>query len=148
MKSNHAIILLSSLIFIVGCKSGQNDNVDGKIDSTDVKNTDSSSLQLETDNSDKDTIVDEVVYKDPDVQEAHEEIVKKYGVQWDFCTCVQKSDSVNTALMEASDDEFDAVMERSEYIDSKCKGLLIQPNSTPEERYKHENKVKNCLSEK
>jgi hypothetical protein len=47
--------------------------------------------------------------------------------------------------MEASDAQFDAVMERSEYIDSKCKGLLIQPNATPEDRMKHENKVKKCL---
>lgn len=148
MKSNHIIILLSSLIILVACKSGEGDNVDGNIDSTDVQKTDSTNLNMESDASEKDTVVDKVVYKDPEVQEAHEEIVKKYGIQWDFCTCVQKSDSVNTALMEASDDKFDAVMERSEYIDSKCKGLLIQPNATPEDRYKHEKKVKKCLSEK
>ena len=86
------------------------------------------------------------VYENPEVQEAHVAIVKKYGEQWDFCKCIVKSDSVNTALMEASDEEFDNVMKRSDYIDSKCKGLLIQPNSTPEDRYKHENKVKKCLS--
>jgi hypothetical protein len=137
-----------SLTFLVGCKSGSNDDVSGEIDSTNVQSSDSTSHELNTESHVKDTVIEEVVYKDPEVQEAHEEIVKKFGIQWDFCTCVQKSDSVNTALMEASDDKFDAVMERSEYIDSKCKGLLIQPNGTPEDRYKHEKKVKNCLSKK
>jgi hypothetical protein len=146
MNSNYIIILLISSIYLVGCKSGSSDHVDGEIDSTEVQGT--TSQNLNTDISVNDTVIEEVVYKDPEVQEAHEEIVKKYGVQWDFCTCVQKSDSVNTALVEASDEEFDAVMERSDYIDSKCKGLLIQPNGTPEERYKHEKKVKKCLSEK
>ena len=148
MKSNYIIILLVSLTFLVGCKSGSNDDVSGEIDSTNVQSSDSTSHELNTESHVKDTVIEEVVYKDPEVQEAHEEIVKKFGIQWDFCTCVQKSDSVNTALMEASDDKFDAVMERSEYIDSKCKGLLIQPNGTPEDRYKHEKKVKNCLSKK
>lgn len=148
MKSNYIIILLISSIYLVGCKSGSSDAVDGEIDSTNVQGTDSLTANLNESSNEEDTIVDEVKYDDPEVQEAHKEIVKKYGIQWDFCTCVQKSDSVNTALMEASDDEFDAVMERSEYIDSKCKGLLIQPNGTPEDRYKHEKKVKKCLSEK
>lgn len=148
MKSNYIFILLTTLTFIVGCKSGSNENIDGEIDSLNVEGLDSTANGLAADTLGNDTLVDEVVYKDPEVQEAHEEIVKKYGIQWDFCTCVQKSDSVNTALMEASDDKFDAVMERSEYIDSKCKGLLIQPNGTPEERYKHEKKVKNCLNKK
>ncbi|HLV41651.1 MAG TPA: hypothetical protein VKY37_05190 [Brumimicrobium sp.] len=85
------------------------------------------------------------VYENPEVQEAHVAIVEKYGQQWDFCKCIIKSDSVNNALMEADDDEFDAVMKRSNFIDNKCKGLLIQPNATPEDRYKHENKVKRCL---
>lgn len=107
------------------------------------------SLQVEgfIDSLQNEDIVVDVVSSDPDVQEAHEEIVKKFGEQWDFCTCIVKSDSVNNALMEAPDDLFDEVMERSEYIDSKCKGLLIQPNATPEERAKHEKRVKKCLRE-
>lgn len=148
MKSNYIIVLLLSLTFLMGCKSDANNSADGEIDSLNVDGLDTTANNIVTDSLENDTLVDEVVYKDPEVQEAHEEIVKKYGIQWDFCTCVQKSDSVNTALMEASDDEFDAVMERSEYIDSKCKGLLIQPNGTPEERYKHEKKVKDCLRNK
>jgi len=101
---------------------------------------------IDTIPNDEDIVID-VVSKDPDVQEAHVAIVKKYGVQWDFCTCIVKSDSVNNALMEAPDELFDMVMERSEFIDSKCKGLLVQPNATPEERMKHEKRVKKCLRE-
>lgn len=135
------------IVFLTGCKSDnpesdnpqETDSLEVN-DSTDNGEEDLDSLQME------DTV--EVVYEDPAVQEAHEEIVKKFGTQWDFCTCVQKSDSVNTALMEASDKVFDAIMERSEFIDSKCKGLLIQPNATPEDRAKHEIKVKKCLDAK
>lgn len=135
------------IVFLTGCKSDnpENDNPQETDslevnDSTENGEQDLNTLQME------DTV--EVVYEDPAVQEAHEEIVKKFGTQWDFCTCVQKSDSVNTALMEASDEAFDAIMERSEFIDSKCKGLLIQPNATPEDRAKHEIKVKKCLDAK
>lgn len=135
------------IVFLTGCKSDNPENDSPQEtdslevnDSTENGEQDLDTLQME------DTV--EVVYEDPAVQEAHEEIVKKFGTQWDFCTCVQKSDSVNTALMEASDDAFDAIMERSEFIDSKCKGLLIQPNATPEDRAKHEIKVKKCLDAK
>jgi hypothetical protein len=145
MKSNYIIIFLLSATCLVGCKSGSSDGNGDGIDSTNVE-IDSTIAIVDSTSSAQDTITDKVHYDNPEVQEAHKEIVKKYGVQWDFCTCVQKSDSVNTALMEASDDDFDVVMVRSEYIDSKCKGLLIQPNGTPEERYKHQKKVKNCLS--
>lgn len=148
MKSNYTIILLISLFYLVGCKSSSNESVDGEIDSTNVQGPDSTSYDLTADTLENDTLVDEVVYEDPEVQEAHEEIVKKYGIQWDFCTCVQKSDSVNTALGEASEENLDKVWERSDYIDSKCKGILIQPNATPEDRYKHEKKVKKCLAGK
>jgi hypothetical protein len=148
MKSNYMLLLIIASFYIVGCKSGSNDTGDGEIDSTSMESVDATTVNMNDETSVVDTVIEEVVYKDPEVQEAHVEIVKKYGVQWDFCTCVQKSDSVNTALMEAADEDFDVVMVRSEYIDSKCKGLLIQPNGTPEDRYKHEKKVKKCLSNK
>ena len=109
------------------------------------KSTDSLLIVEKTDSLVQEEVIIKEVSKDPEIQEAQEEIVKKYGEQWDFCTCIVKSDSVNTALMEAPDDMFDLVMERSEYIDSKCKGLLIQPNATPEERAAHEKRVKKCL---
>lgn len=87
------------------------------------------------------------VAKKQEVAEAQKEIVKKYGEQWDFCTCIVKGDSVNTAMMEddIADEVFEQLMERSDHIDSKCKHLLVQPNSTPEERDAHNKKVKDCL---
>lgn len=151
MRHNYLYFLTffaAILLFSSACKSDSagNDEVDNDSDSTNVSDTMlTDDKDIDTTDVELDTV--EVVYEDPAVQEAHKEIVKKYGTQWDFCTCIKKSDSVNTALMEASDSEFDAVMARSEFIDSKCKGLLIQPNATPEDRIKHENKVKKCLNE-
>jgi hypothetical protein len=73
-------------------------------------------------------------------------IEKKYGVQWDFCDCVVKNDSIEKAIM-ATDDEkqLDKIIARSEIVDQHCKGLLTTPNTTPEQRDKHERKVKKCL---
>lgn len=141
------LLPILSLFLLIGCKSdpSENDNPQ-ESDTLTVSDTLDQNVEEEDTVQVEDTV--EVVYEDPAVQEAHEEIVKKFGTQWDFCTCVQKSDSVNTALMEASDEAFDAIMERSEFIDSKCKGLLIQPNATPEDRAKHEIKVKKCLDAK
>lgn len=147
MKSNYLIIFVLLTTLIIGCKSGSNGDDLNESDSTNVEKIDTTITQVDTSTIEEDTTEDEVKYEDPEVQEAHKEIVKKFGIQWDFCTCIKKSDSVNTALMEASDEDFDVVMERSEYIDSKCKGMLIQPNATPEERMKHEKKVKNCLAQ-
>ena len=123
----------------MSCNGNQNQPAE------EVVVTDSLLIVEKTDSLVQEEVIIKEVSKDPEIQEAQEEIVKKYGEQWDFCTCIVKSDSVNTALMEAPDDMFDLVMERSEYIDSKCKGLLIQPNATPEERAVHEKRVKKCL---
>jgi ABC-type transport system substrate-binding protein len=139
------LTFIVAITLLISCKSDPNSNDDNNdTDTTMIADT-IQQVGMDVDTTSVEEATIEVVYEDKAVQEAHEEIVKKYGIQWDFCTCVQKSDSVNTALMEASDAQFDAVMERSEYIDSKCKGLLIQPNATPEDRMKHENKVKKCL---
>ncbi len=151
MRHNYLYFLtfFVAALLLQSCKSDSSNGDDKNSDSDSTNVSDTLMTDdpfIDTTQVKEDTV--EIVYEDPAVQEAHKEIVKKYGVQWDFCTCIQKSDSVNTALMEASDAEFDAVMERSEYIDSKCKGLLIQPNATPEDRIKHENKVKKCLDTK
>lgn len=86
-------------------------------------------------------------YEDQELQESHEEIVKKYGTQWDFCKCVVKNDSVQKAFEKEglSDKAFDLLFERSEHIDKKCKELLIYDNSTPEKREKYQIRVDNCL---
>lgn len=75
-------------------------------------------------------------------------IEKKYGEQWDFCDCVVKSDSINKVFANSDDlseEEFDAAFARMEVIDGHCIELLTTPNTTPEERSKHERKVKKCL---
>lgn len=147
--------IIPTLIFLTlfACKSGSDDKdkATPEVDNDSINRTeiqgDGFSDTLE--DSEADTIEDDVKYEDPEVQEAHEKIVKEYGVQWDFCTCVKKNDSINKAMMEddISDEDFDLLFERSDFIDSKCKGLLIQPNATPEQRAKHEKKVKDCLRE-
>jgi hypothetical protein len=138
MKTNFHLFFSIAVLILVSCDGNQNQIVEEVV-------TDSLLMVEKTDSLVQEEVKIKEVSKDPEIQEAQEEIVKKYGEQWDFCTCIVKSDSVNTALMEAPDDMFDLVMERSEYIDSKCKGLLIQPNATPEERAAHEKRVKKCL---
>ena len=76
------------------------------------------------------------------------EIEKKYGVQWDFCDCVVKNDSVNKVLETAGDDaDYDAILARMDVIDQHCKGMLATPNTTPEQRDRHARKVRKCLKE-
>lgn len=84
-----------------------------------------------------------------DFKESLAKIEAEHGVQWDFCTCVIKNDSINKAFAkEVSDAEFDRLSERFDEIEQKCKAFLAQnPNSTPEERAIHEKKVKKCLKE-
>lgn len=76
-------------------------------------------------------------------------IEKEHGEQWDFCTCVVKNDSINKAFSKkVSDKDFDRLSDRFDEIDQKCKAFLAQnPNHTPEERAKHEGKVRKCLKE-
>lgn len=76
-------------------------------------------------------------------------IEKKFGEQWDFCTCVKANDSINTAFEKnVSDKQAEKLMARWEYVELKCKAFLTQPNTTPEERAAHEKKVKRCLRSK
>jgi|SRR5690554_595907 len=141
---SYFLFFLILSVLLISCKFGSDESPEYQMD-TIAEQDSIQSLEIITNT--EEVVMDTLkkVYDNPEVQEAHVAIVKKYGEQWDFCKCIIKSDSVNTALMEADDDEFDLVMERSNFIDNKCKGLLIQPNATPEDRYKHENKVKKCL---
>ena len=76
-------------------------------------------------------------------------IEKKYGEQWGFCKCVVANDSVNEAIMNTTDfesKEFEKLMLRSDLITQKCQAFLsMDANKTPEERAKHEKRVKDCL---
>ena len=87
------------------------------------------------------------------VEEFKENLVKiekEFGEQWDFCTCAVKGDSINEAFKKPDlpDAEFNALFERLDFIDEKCKAFRIQnPSKTPEERAAHEKEVKKCLEQ-
>jgi anion-transporting ArsA/GET3 family ATPase len=75
-----------------------------------------------------------------------QKIEKKYGEQWDFCTCVHKNDSINRAAqLPMNEKQADKFMKRWEEIDTKCKAFLTNPSTTPEERELHAKKVAACL---
>ncbi|XOV67983.1 MAG: hypothetical protein ACFHU9_02195 [Fluviicola sp.] len=120
-------------------------NVGALATAEDTLNAQKDSLQIESE-YDLETV-------DPkDREEFLESMAKietEHGVQWGFCECVVKNDSINDALSkELSDAEFDKVLERSDFIEQRCQAFLVQSrNQTPEERYAHEEKVKKCLKE-
>lgn len=78
-----------------------------------------------------------------------EKIEKKYGEQWGFCECVVANDSIDKAVKKLVDfdtPEADKLLERFEFVSNKCQAFLgMDANKTPEEREKHEKKVKKCL---
>lgn len=76
------------------------------------------------------------------------ELEEKYGVQWDFCDCVVKNDSIEKALMNTEDEaQIDLILVRMDEVDQHCKAMLAQPNTTPEQRDKHARKVRRCLKD-
>lgn len=77
-------------------------------------------------------------------------IEQKYGEQWDFCTCVVKNDSINKALLSPnlSDDMFEDISERFDYVETKCMAFLVMyKRNTPEDRLAHAQRVKDCLNQ-
>ena len=128
---------------IYSCTNDANNDVTDPI----VELQDSTDIQSSEILSDLDT-----TRKNHEVKEFKENlkvIEKKYGEQWGFCECVIANDSVNEALINLTNFEgskFDKLMSRSDFITNKCQAFLsMDSNKTPEERYKHEQKVKKCL---
>lgn len=81
-----------------------------------------------------------------DKKENHAKIVQKYGEQWDFCSCVVASDSINKASQNGiTEKQAEKLMKRWEYIETRCKEFMTNPNTTPDERAAHEKKVEKCL---
>ena len=81
-------------------------------------------------------------------QEEKDRIVEKYGVQWDFCDCVKKNDSIDKLLknQKLTESEIDAILLRTDEIEKKYKLLLTDLKSNkPSERQRHQEKVKACL---
>ncbi|ASS48784.1 MAG: hypothetical protein A3D31_06425 [Candidatus Fluviicola riflensis] len=108
---------------------------------------------------DKDTVVvvddlesamkrDTITTPSKDQKENHEKIVKKFGEQWDFCTCIVANDSITDAFeKKLTPKQEEKLMARWDYVDKKCKELTTFDNTTPEERAKHEKRVMKCLKE-
>ena len=76
-------------------------------------------------------------------------IEKKYGKQLDFCSCIQFHDSLNNAAQkDLSDQQIEKLLNRWDEMEIQCKELVNTNHRTPEERLKHEQKVKKCLHQK
>ena len=146
MKKLLFFITLKSLF---SCSSDPEVNSDGvDSDNDSVENTDKSDTLNDKVESDYDMSLVDADNRE-EFKENLAKIEKEHGEQWDFCTCVVKNDSINKAFQkDQSDKEFDRLSNRFDEIDEHCKAFLVQsPNVTPEERAKHERKVKNCLKE-
>lgn len=143
------IILISLLFIVASCGGGSTDT---KLKPKDDKPmTEEDSLVAKKDSLNIKSEID-MSLVDPDKREEFLEsladIEDQYGQQWDFCTCVVKNDSIDKVFKNPglSDSEVDRLMTRFDEIDLKCKAFLAQnPNQTPEDRIKHEKKVKDCL---
>ena len=75
-------------------------------------------------------------------------IEQEHGEQWDFCVCAVKKDSTEKALLAdgISDEHFELVWARSEWIDKKCQAFDVQGDQhTPEQRAKRKKDIEDCL---
>jgi hypothetical protein len=133
------ILLNLSLIFLfVACTNST--------DTIEPTDNDSTALVVEDDYTAGDT-----TFVSVQIEEVQNkiEIEKKFGEQWDFCDCVRKNDSIQRVIEKAPDNaNFDKIFARMEEIDSKCVALLTAPTRTPEERSKHQARIKKCLKGK
>ena len=144
LKTRYLYIFIFSFLLVTSCNSG--------IEPIEEEQVEELSIPLEEETVEEEDnenpVIEEISsFKKAEEIENKKRIEKVYGKQWGFCECVIKSDSVNIALMNADDDEFDKVMERSNYIDDKCKQMLTGPNATPEERSAHKLRVQKCLKQ-
>lgn len=81
--------------------------------------------------------------------ELKQKIEKKYGEQWDFCACILKNDSINKAFKnKLTPEQEDKLIDRWDFVETKCKELTTFDNTTPEERANYQKKVSNCLKNK
>ncbi len=136
-------LLCTIIVSISSCNGEGPQGNDSDIDTTTID----TSLGIDTTQINPiDTVmVDSAGYIDED-NALTTIIEKKYGEQWDFCDCVVRNDSVNTAIMETDDEaQIDLIITRMDTIEKHCKEMLTTPNTTPDERARHERKVNKCL---
>jgi hypothetical protein len=141
MFSKSLPVLFILTLLLISCVDQKKEE---KLPYKQEKSKDSTTITSITSKESKKTV--KVIDPKTEKLEVHAKIVAKYGEQWDFCNCVLKNDSINKALeKKLSDKQTDKLMARWEFVDTKCKDFLTTPNTTPEERAKHEWKVKQCL---
>lgn len=99
-------------------------------------------------------LISDTAPKKHEAKEQKENLAKieqKYGEQWGFCECVVVNDSIDQAVKKTTDfdtPEAEKLLNRFDYVSKKCQAFLgMDTNRTPEERQKHEKKVKRCLRE-
>lgn len=135
--------LLPVLIFLASCSSNEECR-ECQVETTKdtISEVDDLHAALKDTAGEKKSVVAEM-------KENHAKIVKKYGEQWDFCTCVVANDSINDAFEKGglTPAQEEKIMARWEEVDRKCKELLTTPNTTPDERAKHDKKVMKCLKQ-
>jgi hypothetical protein len=92
MKKRVYFQFLFLSLFVISCGSNE-ECADCQVDTTidTVEKADDLSTVL------KDTATEKKAIS-VELKENHEKIVKKYGEQWDFCTCVVANDSINDAF--------------------------------------------------
>lgn len=142
------LYLLSLLLFFSCGEEPAKKEIEREIDEVDtldiVDSTEVDTIEIKSDYS-----MDNVDPKErKEFKENLVQIEKKHGVQWDFCTCVIANDSLDKAVKNpaTTDADMDRIMERFDVVEEKCKAFRIQnPNQTPEERARHEKKVRDCL---
>lgn len=141
-----ASLLLLTLILVISCKSDSSEVIDNETNDTDTTSQTTGSEALDTANIESEYDMSTVDGKDKrEFIETLAKIEKEHGVQWDFCRCVVVNDSLNKAVKDPNAD-LDEILTRMDEVEEKCKAFLAQnPDRTPEERIRHEKKVKKCL---
>ncbi len=140
MKINTKNILLLTLLTLFSCENNVENQLENKNPTVEDKETIINNLIADT------------TKRQYEVKEAKENLAKieqKYGEQWGFCECVVANDSINKAINKITDfetPETEKIMSRWDYVTEKCQAYLVMDaNKTPEEREKHDRKVKKCL---
>ncbi len=142
MRAYYFLALLPLLSF-VSCNGSGGTSEDLLTDSLAIDTTllDSTLNALDTVTLDSAGYIDETAALTTQIE-------KVYGQQWDFCDCVVKNDSIEKAIFATDDDaQLDLILARMEVVDQHCKELLTTPNTTPDDRAKHERKVNRCLKD-
>lgn len=136
------LLPISIAALLLACNGNEANGTDDLVSDTLQPVIDTTDIMFNVDTT-------QYISKDKEKEELKQEIVKKYGEQWDFCDCVRKNDSIQKAIEKGNDNtDYDKLFERMEVVEKKCVEMLTAPNTTPEERQKHQERVKKCLKAK